>query len=143
MAKFAIPDLRDAAAPRAFTKKLVNDARNGGVDLLVGDDAIGGIAASVVREEEGLPADKNAAEELMCKWRQPGHWLVDNEVRIRENSFLEHGPSARRSGDSPLGKPAAAAAEATSSIPVLAARRLLERLHVRRRRQRRTSGPRF
>ena len=77
-----------AANPNAATRQLVTQWRNAAVNLLVGSDPIDGIAASVVRVDERLPAEAAAASLALNQWRVPGHWQVPVNKRNEPPAFM-------------------------------------------------------
>ena len=67
------------ASDRLEAIDLVVESRSAAVDLLTGTDLIGGIDPCVVREQEGLPVDREGAEETLRDWRQLGHFRREEE----------------------------------------------------------------
>ena len=61
-------------APDADTTEAVRVSRDASVGILVGDDPIGGIAASTLRKEEGM--EEATFREKMAPWRSSYHWAT-------------------------------------------------------------------
>ena len=62
------------AHPDTAAVEHVRTTRNGAIDLVAGAGAVGGIDASVFRNEEKLPPTAADAEEAMVSWRGNYHW---------------------------------------------------------------------
>jgi hypothetical protein len=75
-----------ARQPRAGTTVSVREVRQGGVGVLAGDAAVGGIDAAVFRDGEGLPKDAAAAREAMAPWFESFFWNTANGIKF--DSFM-------------------------------------------------------
>ena len=83
MAGFELKDLSEVMEPRLYTIEVVGDAREASVDLLTGDAPIGGIDASVVRENEGLDDTS-----ILDDWKTLGHWRPREDQAGASTAFM-------------------------------------------------------